>query len=221
MANIRNRVQARPHAESAHPVEVRALAPSDLPAAAAVLTVGMADNPLHIRVFGSNPKARRRRLSRFLVPLIAYVQANGQVLGAYEQGDLVGVLGMIAPGRCRPGLRDRLRFAGAFAVGMSPFVLWRLRRWLALWARHDPDTPHWHLGPLAVLPARQRRGIGRQLVMHCCAQLDTLGANAWLETDLEINVTFYRTFGFAEVGQDHVLNVPAWFMHRSPRERAC
>lgn len=213
-ADVPADARARPNDDK--PVEIRALAVSELPAATTILTVGMSENPLHVRVFGDDPDVRQRRLSRFLAPLVAYVHANGRMLGAFVQGELVGVLGMIAPGRCRPGLRDRLRFARAFAVGMPPVVLWRLQRWLAIWARHDPDAPHWHLGPLAVLPARRRRGIGRRLVMHCCAHMDALGASAWLETDLEINATFYRTLGFVVARKGHVLGVPAWFMHRPP-----
>lgn len=197
-------------------VAIRALRQADLPAAATLLAEGMRDNPVHLRVFGADPDRRRRYLARFLAPLVAYVHANGELLAAHVEGELVGVLGMIAPGRCRPGIRDRLAFARAVVPAVPPPVLWRLRRWLAAWARHDPETPHWHLGPMTVLSAHRRRGIARRLMEDCCRRLDAQGATGWLETDLEINAAFYRTLGFATVRQAHILGAPTWFMQRTP-----
>ena len=204
------------HADDELSVEIRELAPSELRAAAAILTHGMLTNPLHVKVFGADPEHRRRRLSRFLGPLVSYVHSNGVILGAYMQGELIGVLGMIKPGRCRPKLGDRLRFARTILVSAPPTTLLRVHRWLAAWARNDPKEPHWHIGPLAVLPEYQRRGIGRRLMLHCCRRMDTLESTAWLETDLEINAGFYRTLGFDLVRKEPLLGVPTWFMSRVP-----
>jgi hypothetical protein len=44
--------------------------------------------------------------------------------------------------------------------------------------------------------------------------MDALGAVACLETDLEVNVGFYQTLGFAVRKQVDVLGVPNWFMCR-------
>lgn len=204
------------------PVDVHVLTARDLPAAAVILTDGMIDNPLHLRVFGDDREARQRRLRRFLGRLVVYVHANGAVLGAYVHGELVGVLGMIKPGRCRPTFFDRLHFGAAVLSSVPPRNLLRLRRWLADWARNDPAAPHWHIGPLAVKQAYRGRGIGRRLMTHCCRHMDVLAATAWLETDLEINAAFYETLGFQVVRKLPVLGVPNWFMSRAPngyRER--
>jgi len=40
---------------------------------------------------------------------------------------------------------------------------------------------------------------------------------AWLETDLAINASFYKTVGFATVRHEPVLGVPNWFMRRAPK----
>lgn len=209
-------------AASAVPTSVsfRALSHGELPRAGAILTEGMFENPVHVKVFGSNPAHRQRRLAMFIEHVIAYVHADGEVLGAYAGDELVALLGMIQPDRCRPNLRERLHFACAFSACAPPATLWRLQRWLSIWARNDPEVPHWHIGPLAVLPTYRRRGIARQLMLKCCAQMDRLNADAWLETDLEINVNFYRTLGFSVVRQKPVLGVPTWFMHRAPSASA-
>ncbi len=197
-------------------LEIRVLTSSEIGEAAAVLAHGMRDNPLHARVFGTNPGHGQRRLLVFLRLLVAYIEATGEVLGADVQGELAGVLGMMEPGRCRPALMDRLRIAGAVAAGNPPAVMLRIGRWLSAWARNDPAQPHWHIGPLAVLPAHRRRGIGRCLMLRCCRRMDALAAEAYLETDLPINVAFYETLGFAVIRQESVLGVPNWFMIRPP-----
>lgn len=198
------------------PVDLRALTPDELGAATAVLTHGMLNNPLHVQVFGADPVHRERRLSRFLGPLVGYVHSNGMVMGAFAREEMIGVLGMIAPGHCRPGPIDRLRIALAILTSAPPTILLRIHLWLAAWARNDPNEPHWHIGPLAVLAEYRRRGVGRHLMQYCCQHLDTLEATAWLETDLEINAGFYRGFGFEVVRKEPVLGVPTWFMSRAP-----
>ena len=44
--------------------------------------------------------------------------------------------------------------------------------------------------------------------------MDALGAAAYLETDLAINVAFYETLGFGVSRHEVVLGVPNWFMSR-------
>lgn len=197
-------------------VDIRVLTPDDLPAAGTILADGMIDNPMHLRVFRGNRDVRRRRLLRFLNHLVVYVHSNGAVLGAYVQGELVGVLGMIKPGKCRPTVMDRLHFAAAILTSAPPGNLLRIHRWLAEWARNDPSEPHWHIGPMAVKHDYRRRGIGRRLMIHCCRHMDVLEASAWLETDLVINVVFYRSLGFDVVRKARVLGVSNWFMSRAP-----
>lgn len=201
-------------------VEIRELAAGELRAAALVLAEGMRDNPLHVKVFGANPDRRERRLFSFLGHLIGYVRSNGQVLGAYAQGELVGVLGMMKPGRCHPAGMSKWRFARAILTGNSPIGVLRTGRWLAAWKRNDPSEPHWHLGPMAVRPASRRRGIARRLMTRCCAHIDTLEATAFLETDLAINAAFYETLDFVVTRRERVLGVSTWFMRRAPRTGA-
>ncbi len=141
-----------------------------------------------LKVFGVDPVHRKRRLSRFLGPLMSYVHSNGVVVGAFVQGQMIGVVGMIKPGYCRPRLGDRLFIAGSILTSAPPTILLRIYIWLANWARNDPDEPHWHIGPLAVLPENRQSGVGRHLMLFCCQKLDFLEATAWLETDLMIEV---------------------------------
>lgn len=185
-------------------------------AATVLLADAMLDNPLHVRAFGADPPRRRKRLGRFMDPLVRHVQSSGRLLGAYAQGELVGVLGLMRPGACRPTGLAALRFAGVVLTSNPPLGVWRIARWLAAWARNDPRELHWHIGPLAVAPAYRRQGVARHLMLHCCRQLDALAVAAWLETDLAINARFYDSLGFVTARHEPVLGVPNWFMRRAP-----
>lgn len=185
-------------------------------AAAALLAQAMRDNPLHVAVFGSDPDLRERRLARFLRHLAVFVMRRGKMLGAYAGDELIGVLGMIAPGRCRPGLVDILRLSWAILFGNHPRIALRISRWLVTWARNDSPDAHWHIGPLAVDAAWRRRGVGRQLMAECCARMDVRSDTGCLETDLAINVAFYQSLGFVVTRRIHLLGVSNWFMTRLP-----
>ncbi len=195
-------------------LDIRVISPGKLDVAARLLAHAMLNNPLHIEVFGSDSEQRERRLLRFFGLVLPYVQANGEILGAYIQGELTGVLGMIRPGRCRPTWADKLWIGPLIAASNPPAVAIRIVQWLTAWSRNDSAVPHWHIGPLAVLPAYRRRGIARRLMTHCCQCMDALGAVACLETDLEVNVGFYQRLGFAVLKEENVLGVPNWFMCR-------
>lgn len=201
---------------SGWPIEpsIRQLGSDEVATATALLAEGMRDNPLHMRVLGSDAQCRQQRLQRLLGHLVSHVVAHGILRGAFVDGQLCGVLGAIAPSHCRPGLSLTLRLAGVIAREFPPTVGWRVANWLVAWRSHDPREPHWHLGPMAVPEAMRRRGIARQLMRACCAHIDACGHAAYLETDLERNARFYASLGFLTLRQTAVLGVPNWFMYR-------
>ncbi|MGP1664441.1 MAG: GNAT family N-acetyltransferase [Rhodanobacter sp.] len=196
-------------------VHIRALSAAELPTAVRLFSGGMANNPLHMAAFGTQPKRRQHRLQRFFVPLLRHVYTNGHLLGAFVDGQMIGVLGMFEPGCCRPSGMQTLGLIGAIVGSNTPVGAWRIGRWLDAWRRHDPPEAHWHLGPLVVSATYRRRGVARQLMQHVCQCLDQRSGNAWLETDLAANVAFYASLGFVVTACEPVLGVPNWFMRRT------
>lgn len=134
------------------PTTLQPLCPSDISAAARLCAFTMADNPLHIRVFGQDAIKRQRRLNSLFRGLLPYVASKGQLIGAYHNGQLLGVLGRLAPHGCQPCWRETLTLVPALLASNSPLGWLRTGLWLTSWAKFDPITPHWHLGPLAVSP---------------------------------------------------------------------
>jgi len=198
-------------------VAIRELSENDLPSAVAVVARGMRDNPIHIAAFGGDVDDREERLARMFAVALPLIYAKGTILGAFDGGALVGITGMIAPGRCQPSFSEKLAVVPRMipAVGGSAFA--RIGQWMGAWARHDLNEPHWHLGPVAVDAPVQRRGIGTLLMTEYCARIDRERGIGYLETDKAGNVEFYERFGFHTVATAPVLETSNWFMKRASR----
>jgi hypothetical protein len=192
----------------------RELSRAEIEPAVRLLARGMRDNPILVKAFGPDPEKRQRRLARYYAQVVPFTQPKGGFLGAFAGGTLVGVMGTLRPGCCRPGLLDVLRFVPSLLANNTPAAALRVKRWQDAWARHDPREDHWHVGLVAVDSNVQGMGVGTRLVSEHCARMDRLGATSYLETDKAINVRFYQKFGFHIVGHEPVLGVSNWFMNR-------
>jgi ribosomal protein S18 acetylase RimI-like enzyme len=195
---------------------IRDLARSELDQAAALLGRGMRDNPLHLAVFGPEPARREAALTRFFRPVLRQIERKGSVIGAFRSSALVGVCALTAPARCRATPMEKLRIVPALLFGNNPRVLPAVLKWTGAWQAHDPESPHWHLGPVAVDRDVQRQGIGGQLLTEFCHRIERIESNprAYLETDKRANVTFYEKHGFAVTGEEQILGVQNWYMER-------
>ena len=96
-------------------------------------------------------------------------------------------------------------------------VMSRAKKLQSSWQEHDPQEPHWHLGPIGVLPEMQRKGIGSKMLKRACEIIDQKLDAAYLETDRSENLTLYERFGFSTIAEADILGVHNWFMWRSAR----
>jgi ribosomal protein S18 acetylase RimI-like enzyme len=197
-------------------IGIQQLSQADLVAVAEVAARGMVDDPMVVRVFGSDPKKRLRRLTNFYVKVACFIEARGSLLGAFEGGTLVGVIGAMRPGLCQPGPLDALRMIPTLVANLWPAPAFRLKDWLDDWGRHDLPERHWHIGLLSVEPRVQGGGIGTRLMTEHCARMDEAQTVSYLETDQAINVRFYEKFGYRVAGRAPVIGVSNWFMRREP-----
>ncbi len=179
-----------------------------------MLSRAMRDNPLHIAAFGDDPERRVSSLEALFRGLLPQLQARP--LAARRGGFTVAVFGIEPPGACEITPAHILRMAPRL-LRVGPSAWGRLAEWQAAWAAHDPDAPHWHLGPFGVEPALQGMGVGSQLLERVCGRLDRDHADGYLETDREENVRLYQRFGFEVTGEVRVLGVRCWYMARRPR----
>jgi GNAT superfamily N-acetyltransferase len=179
-----------------------------------VLVRGMRDNPLHVAALGPDPERRVRGLQRIFRTLFRVMDAQ-RPIAALDGETLLGVTGDAPPGTCRPTASQRMRYLPSM-VAAGPRTSARVGKWVSTWAKHDPDEPHSHLGPLAVDAHLQGRGIGSLIMGEYTRRLDEARLLGYLETDRPENVPFYEKHGFVVVGEAPVIGVPNWFMQRRP-----
>ena len=195
-------------------LEIGALDISEIEEALGVVTRGMRDNPTHVAAFGEDPELRARSIRRLFGGAFAVLDLYKHMLAARSaDGAIIGVVGMLPPGECRPTIAQQLRLLPRL-LSTGPRAAGRAASWMGTWSKHDPKERHWHLGPLAVDAHLQGMGIGSKLMRVFCAKMDAAGEDAYLETDKPINVRFYERFGFEVVGEQDVIGVTNWFMFR-------
>jgi ribosomal protein S18 acetylase RimI-like enzyme len=193
-------------------IETRDLQAEDLEEAIGVVARGMRDNPLHVAAYGEDPDRRLRCHAR-LTRAFFDVFTDQQPICAVRDGRIIGLTGAAPPGTCQPTAAQRLKLIPALA-GIGPRTAARVGRWMNTWAKHDPDEPHVHLGPLAVDAHLQGQGIGSVIMREHCRRLDEAGVAGYLETDKPENVRFYERFGYVVTGEGAVIGVRNWFMRR-------
>lgn len=170
-------------------------------------------NPLNTALLGSGgPGLRRKRRATQL----AWKALTGETFVATIDGTVVGVLHFVRhPQRWSSRWRV-LRLLPQLLWVTGPVVL-RALRWRLAWHGVHPREAHSHLGPVAVLPEFQGKGIGSEMVKNYCSMLDQNGETSYLETDKHENVRLYSRFGFEVTKEFSVLGVPNWIMRRRPR----
>jgi ribosomal protein S18 acetylase RimI-like enzyme len=193
-------------------IEIRPLGGEELESAALLAARSMRDNPLQVVAIGQDPERRVRILHRGFSRLL---RLDGRpIVGAWDGDRLVGVAATADPGHCQPSAGERLRLAPTFL--MAGRAAPRLGRWMSAWVKFDPARPHSHLGPVAVDPDLQGRGIGSMLLADYCQRLDQTRMLSYLETDKPENVRLYERFGYDVTVDATVIGVSCWFMAREP-----
>jgi hypothetical protein len=195
------------------PWTIEALPVEQTADAVSVLSRGMRDNPNNVAAFGGDAAHRERCLRRMFGGVFRVIGTQ-QPLCARDGETIVGVTGVAPPGDCQPSAIERLRIAPSI-LASGPRRALRVLRWTSRWEAHDPKAPHVHLGPLAVEPRLQGRGIGSLILAEHCRTLDEQGLDGYLETDKPANVRLYERFGYRVIGEETVIGVPNWFMLRT------
>jgi ribosomal protein S18 acetylase RimI-like enzyme len=197
---------------------MRAADAADLPTLIETASRAYAADPL-IGYFVRDDAARSDGLRRlFDFCLREEAMAHGQVTMTCDGS---GCAAWLSPSRSRPttSLIEQIallpRMAGVCSLPRVPRLLATMR----LLERHHPaEPPHHYLYLLAVVPERQRRGLGSALLRQGLGAIDRARAATYLETASERNLTFYRRHGFEVTGDARLpLGGPkVWFLWREP-----
>lgn len=137
--------------------------------------------------------------------------------GAWTTADRGGGALWAPPGRWPPSGREALWDYLALLPEIGVAGAGRGRELDRVIGSHHPREPHYYLQTLAIDPAHQRRGYGSALMRPLLERCDADGVGAYLETQRESNIPFYRRFGFAEREPIGVAGgPPLWPMWRPP-----
>jgi len=154
--------------------------------------------------------------------LLKLERPKSTVIVAKIDNRIVGALNMVEWPHCQLSPLETLKMlpkmflilkGAAFRGAMG-----RAKKMQSVWAEKDPKKPHWHLGPVGVLPEIQRKGIGSQMLERACELIDQKLGAAYLETDRSENLALYERFGFYTISEADILGAQNWFMWRSARE---
>ena len=153
------------------------------------------------------PRAYRARLRHLYLP-------RGE---AWTTPDSVGAALWIPPGVPKRALRDQIAEAVALLPGIGIAGARRGGRIEELMVEHQPSEPHWYLEVLSIDTAHQRQGHGTTLLQPVLSRCDADGVPAYLETNRESNLPYYRRFGFALTEKISLPDSPPlWLMWRPP-----
>lgn len=175
----------------------------------------MQDNPPYMAIFGQDRSRRERGVNRFYRATL--ISMGKLMLAAYDDSRVVGVLAADPPGTCMPSLGKQLKMLPELVRMGNPTDLYRGLVFVKAMKRHDLQVRHWHIGPVAVEPDMQGRGIGKQLMSAICLKIDQEREVAFLETEKPENVRLYEKFGFEVIEEDRPLGVTQWYMRRAPK----
>jgi GNAT superfamily N-acetyltransferase len=180
--------------------------------AAEIITDALLHDPGWLAV-GPDATGHRRLVARMYhrAALKVMHRHGGPIYGAFRDGELAGVAATFAAGRYPPPAHTIVRYVPAFTVAGPPALIRGLRTSAVQDGGH-PKEPHAFLWFLAVDPARQRSGVGREL-LH--GVFEEAQAPVYLDTSNPANRPYYASFGFEEIGRgDLPRGASMWFMRR-------
>jgi len=184
---------------------IRFLELNDVNEAANVLSIAMQNNPLHIAVLQGNGERQRVIIEKMFSNL--FTTFPGITFIAQEDKKIVGAMRMKSC--CGSKNKDHPQMANG-----EDTIDRRIAFLHQQWALNDPVEQHWHLGPIGVLPSHRRLGIGTALMKIFCREVDRCMATAFLETDFDENVRFYKKFGFEIVSTSNIFEIESRYMTR-------
>jgi len=183
----------------------------DMAAVCELIGAAFADNPSTLaNVRGDRARARRVMREASGWPSSA---ARSSALVAVQADQIVGALNAAQWPHCQMGIAQKIKTAPSMAriwTTALPRAFTMMRKREA----HDPGQAHWHIGPIGVRRGLQGHGIGKALLATFLATADEQGLPAFLETDVDRNVTLYEKFGFAVTSREDIAGVDTRFMWR-------
>lgn len=192
---------------------VRIAAAADVPMIARTQMRAFFDDPLITWMLPHDDFERRATLL-----FDCMVRASLVHLATYTTDDSVCTAVWAPPGKWEFSDEQLEMMAGPFADAAGDRVERALGAFAELAAVH-PREPHWYLEGLGTHPDWQRLGVASAVLAPILRRCDDEGLPAYLETQKEANVPFYRRHGFEVTRTEQLSNgaPKMWLMWREAR----
>ena len=202
-------------------VDERTLTEEELNEAAAVASRAFYDDS-YFRYLFPDDTVRARIQPMIFRTQLKHLGPSGKIATIRDERDaIVGVSAWMPPHSFPPSLRVQLaQLPGSLRAFYRQLSALRVvGTYLRTLLKVHPKEAHWYLMLLAVDPAVQRRGAGGMLVEHGLGFANSEGVGAYLETQKEENLAYYRRFGFelSETLRPLVGGPPYYTMWRTAR----
>ncbi|MEM9175451.1 MAG: GNAT family N-acetyltransferase [Myxococcota bacterium] len=178
-----------------------------------VLARAFRDNPMNVRIHGSDPVRRVRANAAGLRSLVLDFPDRVETRVITYDSVVVGGFVAAPPGEHplpRPSLRRQIECL--WLQGIAAMTAWS--RVTAGLPDHRPAGDHWSLAVLGVEPAWQGRGLGGALLGALADRVALNPGPVCLECDRPESVRFYRAHGFEVRAEGRVHGVPCWCLGR-------
>ncbi len=135
-------------------IKIRQMSPEDMDAVCEVIGQAFADNPNTLAIVRGDP-AKAQRMMRGTVRVAKFGRTCSYGLVAEQAERIVGALNAALWPSCQLRTGEKVRSAPAL-LREAGMALPRALKVTGVWARHDPKEPHWHIGPIGVVPLAHR-----------------------------------------------------------------
>ncbi|QNI37222.1 GNAT family N-acetyltransferase [Edaphobacter albus] len=197
-------------------ITIRPMLAGELEAACNVISLAFADNP-NMGAITNGDTAKAQHAMHAIANFAKLGRRYSYVLVAEISGQIAGVLNAAQWPHCQMDAAEQKSTGPAMyqALGTSMPKAMEL---IGTWVKYDPQKPHWHIGPLGILPAFQGRGIGRALLRAFLEKADQDHVPAYLEAEVDKNVRLYESEGFNVIAQEAIFGLNNRFMWREAKE---
>ena len=185
--------------------------------AAQVLARAFVDDPVTIASFPKFSSERRVKalVVDFSSELLLCIK-KGCPLEVSEAGKVIASAVIYPPGTYPLPAWDGWMLLLKSFLGNGFYDIRSWMKWLQEVDKIRPSEPHFYLEYLGVEPEQQGKAVGSTLLRSLAQMGDDKQVGCYLENANPRNLPFYQRFGFQVILNKDIIDIPTWFMWRSP-----
>jgi len=189
---------------------IRRMLPTEVEKVAEVDSYAYQNEPVPVALYQSNSEEARKKREKYLIKL--YTNKPHETYVAFHEDKIIG-LTRSCP--CTGIFRQIEYLEGEEELILNSRIEdltfeQRQKWWYMTMKKHDLQIPHSHVGPFAVLPKYQGKGVGSMLMSDYMNRLG--GKTSYLETFTIVNSRYYQKRGYRLLETDDVLGMKGYFL---------